>query len=104
LFQVPGNLFNQVFFFRSHERASQYLANSVLSTRTPGLIVEETVTLEIYRPLTPAGRALPTASSTAAAFSEICSAGNERRPMATPILAVLSSLNSTRPAFTSLIA
>src|SRR5262249_9453856 len=38
------------------------------------------------------------------AFSSICTAGNEALPMATWTLPALSTLNSTRPAFTSLTA
>src|SRR5690606_14914796 len=95
---------NQVLLFCSHGRAPQYLLNSVAAIFTPGLMLEEIVTdLMNWPPLNVAGLALPTASSTAAAFSEICAGVNERLPTPTPMFAVLSILNSTRPALTALM-
>src|SRR5688572_25124160 len=104
LLEVRIDLGNQVLFFCSHGRAPQYLLNSVEATFTLGLMLEEIVTdLMNWLPLNVVGLALPTASSTAAAFSRICAVVNERLPTPTPMLAVLSILNSTRPAFTALM-
>src|SRR5688572_7459119 len=104
LLEVRLDLGNQVLFFCSHGRAPQYLLNSVEATFTLGLMLEEIVTdLMNWLPLKVAGLALPTASSTAAAFSKICAVVKERLPTPTPMFAVLSILNSTRPAFTALM-
>src|SRR6059036_3212359 len=74
------------------------------STRTPGDIVALIVTPSRNRPLAVAGRARTTASITAFPFSTSALSSNENLPTGTATLPFLSSLNSTRPAFTSCTA
>src|SRR5438067_2446216 len=60
-----------------------YLANSVSSSRMPGLIVEARLTFFMYLPLAVDGFAFATASSTARVFSTILISSNETLP--TPV-------------------
>ena len=62
------------------------------------------VTFSMNVPFAVEGRALTTASMTATPFSESAVGSKENLPTGTATLPFLSSLNSTRPALTSLIA
>src|SRR5258706_9028229 len=71
------------------------------SRRTLGDIVDDNTTLFIYVPFAPLGRARTTASITDVIFDIKASSLKDNFPAGICNRAVLSTLNSTRPAFTS---
>src|SRR5947209_15429590 len=71
------------------------------SSRTLGDIVDDSTTLLMYVPFEPLGLARTTASTTDVRFAINASSLNEIFPAGICKRAVLSTLNSTRPAFTS---
>src|SRR5712692_29886 len=79
------------------------LSASALATsrRTLGDMVDESTTLFTYAPFAPVGRARTTASMTDVRLAINASSLNESFPAGICRSAVLSTLNSTRPAFTS---
>src|SRR5580698_10801899 len=80
------------------------MVNAVVSTATPGLIVEHNVALRTYLPLATAGLALITAVMRLAAFSISLSAEKLILPTGAWMMPVLSTRNSTLPALISLTA
>src|SRR5579859_1456166 len=72
-----------------------------MSRRRLGDIVDERTTLLTYEPFAPVGLARTTASTTDVRFAINASSLNESLPAGICSRAVLSTLNSTRPAFTS---
>src|SRR5258708_5258350 len=72
-----------------------------MSRRMLGDIVEDRTTLLIYVPFAPDGRARTTASTTDVIFASRDSSLKESFPAGICRRAVLSTLNSTRPALTS---
>src|SRR4029453_8363172 len=75
-----------------------------VSMRTPGPIVDDSVTLLRYLPLAADGFALTMLSTSAWAFSTSEAAGNEVLPTGAWMMPVLSTRNSTLPALISLTA
>src|SRR5439155_1712671 len=105
-FELLGKIQNNAGFFWSHSISILCLLDYTLkygagSTRTPGDMVALIVRPSRYRPFALAGRARTTASITAFPFSTSAFSSNENLPTGTATLPFLSSLNSTRPAFTS---
>src|SRR5262249_7176159 len=76
----------------------------VVSTRTPGPIVDDTVTLLRYFPFAAAGFALTMLSTSAWALATSEPVANEVLPTGAWMMPVLSTRNSTLPALISLTA
>src|SRR4029079_14646191 len=76
----------------------------VVSMRTPGPIVDDSVTLLRYLPFAAAGFAWTTLSTSACAFAISASPANDILPTGAWMMPVLSTRNSTLPALISRIA
>ena len=76
----------------------------VVSIRTPGPIVDDTVTLRRNFPFAAAGLALTMLSTSACAFAMSEAAANDILPTGAWMMPVLSTRNSTLPALISLTA
>src|SRR5262245_64393627 len=76
----------------------------VVSIRTPGPIVDESVTLFRYFPLAAAGFALTMLSTSACALAISEAAANDVLPTGAWMIPVLSTRNFTLPALISLTA
>src|SRR5213078_14160 len=76
----------------------------VVSMRTPGPIVDDTVTLLRYLPLAAAGLALTMLSTSACALATSDAVANDILPTGAWMMPVLSTRNSTLPALISLTA
>src|ERR1041384_2647318 len=76
----------------------------VVSMRTPGPIVDDSVTLFRYLPLAAAGFAFTMLSTSACALAMSDAEENDDLPTGAWMMPVLSTRNSTLPALISLIA
>src|SRR5947207_10253448 len=76
----------------------------VVSMRTPGPIVDDSVTLLRYLPLAALGFALTMLSTSACALATSEPVANDALPTGAWMMPVLSTRNSTLPALISLIA
>src|SRR5262249_1368467 len=93
-------------FVRLGDRHQCFTTTSmcVVSMRTPGPIVDDSVTLFRYLPLPAAGLAFTMLSTSACAFAMRASLANDLLPTGAWMMPVLSTRNSTLPALISLIA
>src|SRR4029078_7907464 len=91
---------------RSRDRHQCFTTTSmcVVSMRTPGPIVDDSVTLLRYLPLAAAGLALTMLSTSAWALATSASPLNDILPTGAWMIPDLSTRNSTLPALISLIA
>src|SRR5262247_2519311 len=90
--------------FRDGHQCFTTTSMCVVSIRTPGPIVDDTVTLFKYFPFAAAGFALTMLSTSAWAFSTSELAANDILPSGAWMMPVLSTRNSTLPALISLTA
>src|SRR5438132_2235899 len=89
---------------RGFSYSAAFALNGVVSTETPGPMVEQRVALLTYLPLATAGFALITAEMRLEAFSTSLSCAKLIFPTGAWMMPVLSTRNSTLPALISRIA